>query len=664
MSDQKLSVLERALAREKAARKQAEKILEQKSAELYSLTEELKKSNDQLEDLVQEKTSELRGVFENIVDVYVVMDLKGNFLRRNDAADELFELSPDMHDVNVVNLIYSEDYGYAMKSYTALIENGYFTNYKARIITTSKKIRWVHINASLIYDSENRPIAAQGIVRDITESREIALLIEDQKQKLGAIVDHSSLGIVLTQEGKIIQSNKAAREMLHYSELEMLELQVKDISLKDDFPASAEYMEKMNSNQLDNFVIEKRYVRKGGSNFWSKTNVTAIRNEDGSIKYQLAMMEDITELKKNEEDRKKLLDSLEAQKEKYSSIIANMNLGLLEVDNDDTILLVNQSFLEMSGYEEDELIGEKAAELLLTQEDNTRILEENKKRTLGQSNSYEVIAKTKSNETRNWLVSGAPNYDINGKIIGSIGIHLDITELKTLEAQKEVLLENLERNNIELQEYAHIVSHDLKSPLRSIYALVDWIKEDNKNTFDNQTQENFGLIEQTLEKMEALIMGILNYSSINAESQKKEKVDLNTIIADVYNTVLIPEHILIYCKNLLPTIKGDKVQLQQLFQNLIGNAIEHIDKDEGRVEIDFVEKPNHFEFSISDNGVGIKKEYHQKIFGIFQSLSEKKKSTGIGLSIVKKIVDLHNGRIWLESQVGEGTTFYFTLKKN
>ena len=135
MSDTEKEILLRALAREKAARKQSEVILEQKSAELFSLTRELKKSNSKLEELVKEKTSELQGVFENIIDAYVVMDLNGNVVRMNDAASELFEYDLEDGNLNVVSLIYREDIEYAMNSYENLIKNGHFTNYKSRIFT-------------------------------------------------------------------------------------------------------------------------------------------------------------------------------------------------------------------------------------------------------------------------------------------------------------------------------------------------------------------------------------------------------------------------------------------------------------------------------------------------------------------------------------------------
>ena len=174
--------------------------------------------------------------------------------------------------------------------------------------------------------------------------------------------------------------------------------------------------------------------------------------------------------------------------------------------------------------------------------------------------------------------------------------------------------------------------------------------------------KNFKLIEDKLEKMDHLIDGILSYSSIDEKHSKSQKTDLNETIENIKNIIHIPDHIRVQIKEKLPVINIDPIRIQQLFQNLISNAIAHIDKPKGLVEIDYSNKPNFHQFSVSDNGVGIPKEYHKKIFDIFQSVSENE-STGIGLSIVKKIVQLYSGQIWLDSELGEGTTFYFTIKK-
>ena len=174
---------------------------------------------------------------------------------------------------------------------------------------------------------------------------------------------------------------------------------------------------------------------------------------------------------------------------------------------------------------------------------------------------------------------------------------------------------------------------------------------------------HFKLLEETVVKMEDLISRVLDYAAIERTGETKEAVDLNTLILNIKELIYFPDHIELQIPEPLPTIMADPVRMQQLFQNLIVNAIKYNDKEKGFVTIKGADAGDHYEFSVEDNGMGIAKEYHDKIFKIFQSLSTDKESTGIGLALVKKIVRSVQGEIWLESQEGLGTTFFFTLKK-
>jgi PAS domain S-box-containing protein len=651
MSQNQSEILERALKREKAARKAAEKILEEKSRELYF-------TSQRLEQLVDEKSSQLEGVFENIIDAYVVMDLKGNVIKFNEAATKLFGYDISVEDINVQNLIYKKDYQYAMQSFMELADKGFFKDYEARVYTKSKEVKWVHINASVIFDKDKKPLAAQGVVRDITDQKKYEDKLIESENRLASLVVNLDSGIVLEDENRnIVLTNNKFCELfgINASPKDLVGIDCKAASEQNKvlFKNPEAFIERMRAidadkkvvlgdelEMLDGKILERNYTpivigEKSKGYLWTFTDVTLKRTY-----------------------RK----SLEAQKQKYYNIIANMNLGMVELNNNDEILMVNQSFEKMSGYTEAEVIG-KNARMLFAADDDDVLKEEREKRKDGISNSYEFKAICKKGKTRHWLVSGAPNYNIDGEVIGSIGIHLDVTDTKSLELQKEKLLEKLEKSNDELQEYAHIVSHDLKSPLRSINALVSWLKEDNKGILDDASLQNFGLIESTLEKMEQLITDVLNYSSVGADNTIKADVDLNSMVSELVSMLYIPDHIEVKSLNVLPNIKGDRTKLQQVFQNLISNSVKFIDKAKGSIIIDVEDLKTHYKFSIKDNGIGIEKKYHDKIFKIFHSLKKSKDSSGIGLSIVKKIIDLHEGEIWLESEPNVGTTFYFTLKK-
>lgn len=658
MSDPKIKMYERALAREKAARKEAERILEEKSLELYHKSEELRVSNSKLEDIVKERTSELEGVFENIVDAYVVMDLMGTVIKMNQAAEEL--LGYTIKDgLNLIELVHPDEVQKASKGFEELYTAGSVTDFHIKIVIASGKTCLVHINASLVRNASGKVIAAQGIVRDITQEKAAEQRLIDSENRLSTLILNLESGILLEDEHRnVVITNNRFCDFFSISatpdQLIGVNCDNAASESKDLFKNPEEFISRVNTlTQNKEQVLSDELKLKDGRIL--ERDFIPIY-EEGVYKGHLWTYRDVTL-------RRKFRESIEAERHKYSDIIANMNLGLTEVNLDNEILMVNNSFELLSGYTEEELLGKNAKEILLTPASQKRLTQEKKKRLKGVSNSYEVEVITKSGELRHLLISAAPNYNINGKVIGSIGVHLDITELKSLEIQKENLLKKLEKSNDELQEYAHVVSHDLKSPLRSINALVNWIKDDNEGVLTEETMSHLEMIDTTLEKMEQLISDVLEYSSVGSENAAPEKVDLQEVLADIETLLHCPEHITLTIHPDLPTVNGDKVKLQQLFQNLMSNAIRYCDKEKGLIEVGFTENKTHYTFSVKDNGIGIPKEYHDKIFKIFQSLNNHKDSTGIGLSIVKKIVDLYKGSIWLESTVGEGTTFFFTLQK-
>jgi len=231
------------------------------------------------------------------------------------------------------------------------------------------------------------------------------------------------------------------------------------------------------------------------------------------------------------------------------------------------------------------------------------------------------------------------------------------------ETKKQELLEHLSQQNKALNEYAHVVSHDLKAPLINIHTLVSWFMDDNK---DKITEDEYFPLQKVLfnvEKMDLLIKGILDYSTIDRIDTEDSLVNLNKTIEEVLQTLLIPEHITIKAQNNMPTLFGNTWRFKQVFQNLIQNAVKYCDKTQGRVEVGFTENEDMYQFFVKDNGIGINPNYFHKIFKIFTKLESTGSSSGIGLSIVEKIIKYYKGEIWVESKEGMGTVFYFTLPK-
>ena len=781
-----VALLQRALAREKRARKSAEQLLEVKSKELYDASLHLREANGKLEALLNKSDSNIAGAFVNIIDPYVVMDLSTKVLNMNNSAKEFLGFDHSKEEFYLSNLVHSDYMEYTAESFQSLMQVGVLKDYNVKIITKKFDEKYVNINASLIYDENGIPVAAQGIIRDITREMEIKELLENQKRQQDIIVENSSLGILLVVEDKIVKANKAFTELIGYSEIELKKISINDISTIEDISLYEDILENNKKGETDKFSIVRNFHKKNGESIWGKTSVSTVRNQKGEVEYKVVFIEDITNDKIAEEkikaseqrlstlitnlqtgvlledenrkmvlanqkfcdlfaipiaphkltgvnckkslekykhlfvepdklvkrvdyilERKELVlsdelelvdgrtlerdyiplfiddvykghlwtynditlrknyrNNLEIQKEKYSRIIANMNLGLVEIDTEGQIQMVNNRYTEMIGHSQENLLGKYVLDVMNLDKENLEIIQQQfEKRKQNKSDSYEVEIQNFQGEKRHWLISAAPTYNEFGKIIGSVGVHLDITKQKELELQKQELVNELEDSNRGLQEYAHIVSHDLKSPLRSVTALATWLYDDYKEVLDDNGKYNLQMMMEKVEGMDKLIDGILKYSTVNSDALDNTAVDVNEVVKEISEIIYVPDHVQIKVTNTLPVIQADRTKIHQLFQNFLSNAVVNIDKEQGLVEIACKENKTHWEFSIKDNGVGIPKEYHEKIFKIFQSIGNKERSTGIGLSIVKKIIDRYQGKVWLKSEIGVGTTFYFTLKK-
>jgi len=302
-------------------------------------------------------------------------------------------------------------------------------------------------------------------------------------------------------------------------------------------------------------------------------------------------------------------------------------------------------------------------------------------------------------------IHGYPIFDSSGNITEVIEYNLDITDRKKTEEQLKIhqdhlqelvaertadliktnerlqqeiighkmaedrkvqLIKEVESINQELNDFAYVVSHDLKAPLRAISTLASWISTDYKDKLDEEGQQQLGLMMQRVKRMHALINSILEYSRVGRVREKRIEVNMNDLVKEVVDMIVPPENITVTVENELPTIVCEKTRIIQLFENLISNAIKFMDKPEGTIRIGSTVEDGHWKFSVADNGPGIEKEYFDKIFQMFQTLSPANgyESTGVGLTLVKKIVTMYGGKVWVESEVAQGSTFFFTLPRN
>ena len=270
------------------------------------------------------------------------------------------------------------------------------------------------------------------------------------------------------------------------------------------------------------------------------------------------------------------------------------------------------------------------------------------------------------NKCRALGISGGPNRDIQGNVIGSIGIHLDITKLKELEKFREELIMDLTESNDELRNYAHVVSHDLKTPLRSISAAMSWLKEDNQDSLDEMSQSYLAIVDEALLKMDKIISDTLRYSEIKRMSNSESAVDLNHLVTHLINDLKqsYPDTS-ININGTLPKLIMNDTKALQVFQNILDNACKYRDPNRAsQVTISCGVIFGFYEIQIKDNGIGIPEGSAHRIFEIFQKLNNNKDSNGVCMSIAKKIIETYCGKILFESEVGKGTTFKFNLPRS
>ena len=241
----------------------------------------------------------------------------------------------------------------------------------------------------------------------------------------------------------------------------------------------------------------------------------------------------------------------------------------------------------------------------------------------------------------------------------------EIEERKQAQQIQAALIRTVDGINKDLRDFASIVSHDLKAPLRGIKSLATWILDDSAEQFTEEATEQMHLLLDRVELMHHLIDGVLKYSRAGRTEGEIIRVDLNEFVPEAIDMLDAPDNITITVQDDMPVIDCQETQLMQLFQNLLSNAIKYMDKPQGRIKVDCIEENGFWKFSIADNGPGIEERHFERIFKMFQSLSvtEDFRGTGIGLTVAKKIVELHGGSIWVESKVGEGSTFFFTLPR-
>jgi PAS domain S-box-containing protein len=382
------------------------------------------------------------------------------------------------------------------------------------------------------------------------------------------------------------------------------------------------------------------------------TKKVPILNENGEPEYLLGISEDITVHKGAEM-------ALRESEKRYRSYVYNAPYGVFVADENGKYLHVNPMACKIAGYDESELLHKSIPDLLPSGKYDRGFSHFLEVRANGYASS-EIPFLTKNGERRIWSVTTTKLSET--RFLGFVD---DITERKKAEKALLKTSQDLARSNADLVQFAYVASHDLQEPLRTITRFVQLLEKRYKGKLDQDADEFIDFIVSGTKRMQQLINDLLTYSRVNTRREpfsltkiedavQRAMQNLRSVLEDSGGTVIYDE---------MPIIVADGPQMTQLFQNLIGNALKFHGEEAPRVEISAALKGNDWIFSVKDNGIGIDPQYKDRIFEIFQRLHTREmySGTGIGLTIAKKIVERHGGRIWVDSEPGKGATFRFTI---
>jgi two-component system, chemotaxis family, CheB/CheR fusion protein len=631
-----------------------------------NLTKE-KKWRDQ-EKQLKGVLNRLKKIMDSSLDVICSIDERGRFRKVSAASKALWGYDQDeLKGKYFIQYVHKEDLLLTRKTTLQIRAGLEVKNFQNRFVTKDGNI--IPLIWSSKWDETDKRFYC--IARDARESKasKAALKASEEKYKLLFYNNPLPMWIYDVDTLKFIEVNEAAVAHYGFSREEFLEMTLRDIRPPEE-------VEKLNV-----MPAEKDSYAPGNKGYWihQKKNkdiiyveITAHLINFQGQKTKLVLANDRTAQMKAQ---KELLTS----NERYSFLSKATFDAIWDWDIKSNLLQWNEGIKALFHYEptkETERVEWRINNV--HPEDKDRVilkLEEHiRKEELNWQDEYRFRAADGS--YKYVLDRAFTVYDEKKQPVRMIGAMQDLTERKNNELILQQLNDSLEKraselaeSNAELERFAYVASHDLQEPLRMVTSFLQLIEKRYKEKLDKKAHEYIHFAVDGAERMKRLILDLLEYSRVNSSQHEVEAVDLNAIMKEVsltYNSILketggkIKIH-----KEQLPVVNGSKTQILQLFQNIVGNAIKYRSDQAPRINITYNNDDPFYQFAISDNGIGIDPRFFHKIFIIFQRLHNREQysGTGIGLAICKKIVDKHGGKIWLESEPGKGSTFYFTLPK-